>query len=424
MFIFYDLIFLSLIIIYLPIYLFRRKSYHGFTSRLGILPRKLELDRPIWIHAVSVGEVMAIRQLVEELRKANPGKKIVISTVTPTGNKIAKNIAKPSDFVTYLPWDLGFIVKSVIDKINPALFVIVETEIWPNLTSYFYRKSVPIILVNGRISDRSFKGYLSIKFFLRPILNKISLFCVQTERDRQRLIDLGVLPEKIQVSGNMKFDTASFKMENFDLDRYRQNLNLRPSDRLFVCGSTHPGEEKIILDIYKELQIDFSSLKLLIAPRHPERAPEVVNLVKKNGYFPIRTSISNQQAERKSNNQPVFILDTVGELIRYYAIAEIVFIGGSLIKKGGQNILEPACLGKPVLFGPYMFNFSDIAELFLANQGAILVHDQRELKVKIEEFLADPGYAQAMGKKAKELILKNIGSTEKTLGLIRGFLQR
>lgn len=422
MFIIYDLIFLVFAIIYLPVYLARKRFYQGFISRLGILPKDLEFNRPLWIHAVSVGEVMAVRLLVEELRKINQGKKIVISTVTPTGNKIAQNIAQPQDFITYLPLDIGFMVKSVIDRINPALFIIAETEIWPNLIAYLYKKNIPIVIVNGRISDNSFKGYLMIKFLLQPILKKITLFCVQTSRDAQRLKCLGVREDKICVTGNMKFDAAVFKIDTSGITRYRQNLGLASSDRVWACGSTHRGEEEIILDVYKQLQAEFPNLKLLIAPRHPERGQEVVDLAKKFDFESIRISLLAAGTEEIMNPRSVFILDTVGELINYYAIAELVFVGGSLIKKGGQNILEPAWLGKPILFGPYMFNFQDIAELFLANRAAILVNQEKELKAKIRELLTNPRQAQDMGQRAKELILKNTGSTQKNQELISSLI--
>lgn len=414
----YDLIFLIFAVISLPLYLVRRRFYQGFMARLGILPSNLKLDCPIWIHAVSVGEAMAIRLLVRELKKENPEKNFVISTITPTGNKIARNIAQPQDFVTYLPFDVGFIIKSVIDRINPCLFIIAETEIWPNLISYLYKKNIPIVIVNGRISDNSFRGYLMIKFLLKPILKKITLFCVQTSRDAQRLNCLGVSEDKIKVTGNMKFDVAVFKIDDSHLSYLRQNLGLVPLDRLWVCGSTHTGEEEMILEVYKQLQGDFPSLKLLIAPRHPERSQEVVNLAKKFDFEPLRISLLTARTQELTKPRTVFILDTVGELINYYALAEIVFVGGSLVKKGGQNILEPAWLGKPILFGPYMFNFQDSAELFLANQAALLVNHKKELEAKIRELLIHPRLAQEMGQQAKELIIKNTGATQKNQELI------
>ncbi len=426
MFILYNIIFFIVSIIYLPIYLLRRKFHSGFWQRLGFLPKDLELNRPIWIHAVSVGEVMAIRELVDGLRLTYPNKNLVISTVTATGNKIAKNITKERDFVIYLPLDFSFIIRKVIDKINPSLFIIAETEIWPNLISYLYKKNIPVIVLNGRISDKSFKGYLIIKFLLKSLLNKISMFCVQTNRDCQRLIALGVLSTKIKVTGNMKFDTTDYTDKKImDYTDYRQKLGLVSDNRLLVAGSTHPGEEKIILNIYKELLIKISSLRLLIAPRHPERSKEIEKIAIKYGFNPQRISqltIPSAAEGQANKGQTIFILDTIGQLMNYYAIADIVFVGGSLVKKGGHNILEPAVLGKPILFGPDMFNFSDIADLFIAAKAALLVYNQEELKVKIKELLIDKTLALNLGQKAKELISKNRGSTERNINLIKGML--
>lgn len=418
MFIVYDLIFLLIALVYLPIYFCKGKFHHGFLSRLGFLPKDIELNNPIWIHAVSVGEVMAIRGLLEELRAFFPDKRFVISTVTPTGNKVARNIAQENDFVTYLPLDFSFMVRKVLDKINPRLFIIAETEIWPNLTSYLYKKNIPSVVVNGRISDSSFKGYLMIKFLLKPILNKINLFCVQTEHDRQRLIRLGVPGDKIRVTGNMKFDTTDYTDKKIaDYTDYKLKLGLKNNQRILLAASTHPGEEKIILNVYRKLLADFSDLRLLIAPRHPERAKRIADLALKNGFNPIFISSLNLTPDTHEPRY-IFILDTIGQLMNYYAIADTVFVGGSLAKIGGQNILEPASLGKPVIFGPYMFNFRDIADLFLENNAGVLVKNEEELITSIKDLLNKPDKREAMGKKARALILENQGATRKSAQII------
>jgi len=424
MFIIYDLIFLIIAVIYLPIYLFRRKFHRGFFLRFGILPKDLKLEQPIWVHAVSVGEAMAVRGLVGELKKAYPEKKFFISTVTSTGNKIAESMARGSDFVTYLPLDFSFIVKGVINKIKPSLLILAETEIWPNLISYLARLNIPIVIVNGRISDSSFRGYLSIKFLLKPILNKINSFCVQTQRDAQRLIRLGVSQDKIEITGNMKFDFKDCTDLKKDYTDYKRKLSLGADEKLLVAGSTHSGEEGIILNIYKKLLDEFSYLKLLLAPRHPERAKEVEKMVLKNGFRPLRISQLSGQKGIRAFGHSVFILDTIGQLMHYYAIADIVFVGGSLVKKGGHNILEPASLGKPILFGPHMFNFRDIAELFLKNQAAILVHNPEELKEKIKDLLINAEKTRKFSQRALELILENRGATQRDLKLIRNLYAR
>jgi len=413
----YDLIFLGFALIYLPVYLFKGKFHRGFLARLGLLPRGLTLKEPIWIHAVSVGEAMAMRGLVEELRRAYPLKKFVISTVTPTGNKIARSFAKESDFVTYLPLDFSFILRRVIKKINPCIFIIAETEIWPNLITALYKSGIPIAILNARISDASFKGYLAIKYLLKPILNKINIFCAQSENDSSRLNRLGVSLDKIKVTGNMKFDQVL--AQGLDAAAHKKRIGLNEKDRLLVAGSTHPGEEEILLNTYRGLLKKFPDLYLLLAPRHPERADEVESLVKNLGFKPQR--IGSLSSEIPSL-ETVFILDTVGELISFYAVADVVFVGGSLVKKGGQNILEPASAGKPVIFGPYMFNFRDIAQIFLNNQAALKVYNQDDLAASVSELLNNNQKAAQLVKNAREVIINNQGATKRNVSLIRKFI--
>jgi 3-deoxy-D-manno-octulosonic-acid transferase len=416
MFIIYDIIFILISIFYLPAYLFKRKFHKDFAMRFGIIPKDLSFERPIWVHCVSVGETMAVRGLVSAMRASFNGKKFLFSTVTPTGNKIAQIISSAQDTVTYLPLDLGFIVKKVIDRINPLFFVISETEIWPNMISYLHRKNIPIVVVNGRISDRSFRGYFLFKSLIRPILNKVSLFCVQTANDAQRLILLGVSPGKIKVTGNMKFDlNDSFSIQ--DSSALKIKLKLAGKDKVLLAGSTHPGEEGIILDIYKKLIQDYPYLKLIIAPRHPERSDEIERLITKKGFLPYRIS-ANAKFPESLNPQCVFILDTIGELLKFYGICDIVFVGGSLVKKGGHNILEPAFLGKPVLFGPHMFNFSGIAQLFLKNEAAILVRNENEFFDAVFSLLGDPQKISAISARQKLVISNNRGATGRNLKIL------
>ncbi|MBI4982578.1 MAG: 3-deoxy-D-manno-octulosonic acid transferase [Candidatus Omnitrophica bacterium] len=378
MIIIYNFIALVIFLIYFPVYLLRRKFHSGLWQRLGVLPKRLNLGKPIWIHAVSVGEAAACRGLVDGLRKIYPEKKFVISTVTTTGNKIAHTIAQPGDFVCYLPLDFSFIVKKIITRVNPSLFIIAETEIWPNLITCLWKKGIPVVVVNARISDGSFRGYFMLRAFLKPILKKISLFCAQTQVDVDRLMTIGAEVDKIKVTGNMKFDLSRREYSEKDCNNFKEKLAITVKEKLLVAGSTHPGEEKIILEAYKSLLEDLPGLRLLIAPRHPERAQEVSVLIKDSGFEPLRTSLLNPSNPSNSRNPTtIFVLDTIGELLNYYAIADIVFVGGSLIKKGGHNILEPASLAKPIIFGQYMFNFRDTAKLFLKNSAAIQVNNAK-----------------------------------------------
>lgn len=419
MFIIYDFVFFLIAVIYLPVYLLRGKFHSGFWQRLGFLPKNLSLKKPIWIHAVSVGEALTAKGSIAQLRKAFPKKRFVISTVTPTGNRIVHSYASSSDFITYLPLDFSFIVRRVIKRIDPALFIIVETELWPNLITALSRKGIPIVLVNGRISDSSFRGYRAIKFLLRPILERVSLFLMQTQRDAERLIRLGANTEKIKVTGNMKFDATKNIDTKKDYSQYKSKLGLMPEEKILIAGSTHRGEEEGLLSAYKNLLGEFSFLRLVIAPRHPERSGEIEKLVKRFGFLPQRISaLLERQIIAQADKNSVFILDTVGQLFLFYAVSDIVFMGGSLVRKGGHNILEPASLGRPVIFGPHMSNFRDIAQLFLDNNAAIMIASLSELEANIRDLLKDPGRMIELGRAATNLILKNQGATRSILETI------
>jgi 3-deoxy-D-manno-octulosonic-acid transferase len=378
-----------------------------------------------------VGETISVQHLIEALREDLPQKKFVISTVTATGNKIAKAIAAERDYVTYLPLDLSFIVRKVIDRINPSIFIITETELWPNLIYYLSRKDIPIVIVNGRISDNSFNGYLRIKFLIGPLLNRINTFCVQTQKDADRLCALGLSRDKIKITGNMKFD---IKVKDYtelkkDYTDYRMRFGLSAQDRLFIAASTHQGEEEIILSVYQQLLEEVENIKLLIVPRHPERTGTVEKLVAKFNFRPQRISYLSPRGSNvlhqieRPDHSTVFILDTIGQLMYFYAISDIVFVGGSLVKKGGHNILEPASLSKPMLIGPHMFNFLDITNLFLKANALIMVRDADELRTNIRNLLCNESKINELGHLAKGIILKNRGATLKNKEIITGILR-
>lgn len=387
------------------------------------MPDLTHLDRPIWVHAVSVGEAISIKGLLGELRRAYPDKKLVISTVTATGNKIASALISDGDLLTYLPLDFSFIIKKVIKRINPSLFIIAETEIWPNLITALYKQKIPVITVNGRISDSSYSGYRAIRFIIRPILNKITKFCVQSDIDAQRLNNLGVAKENIQISGNVKFDINLGVAPEMELKgaAAREKLWLGLDDKLWVCGSTHAHEEEVIIKAYKELLFSFPKLKLLLAPRHPERSKDIGKLVSENSFMPVFISNISGSCPSCINN-PVFILDVMGELMDYYSAADIVFVGGSLVKTGGHNILEPASQKKPVFFGPHMFNFRDISRLFLENEAGVMVHNASDLAVKVKGILSSQLLAKQMVERAYALIMGNKGATKRNIEAVKQLL--
>lgn len=416
MFIFYDLVFLIIAVIYLPVYLFKGKIHSGFLSRLGILPKGLALNQTIWVHAVSVGEALAVKGLIAGLRKAYPDKKFVITTVTQTGNKIVKSFAEAGDLVTYLPFDFSFTVSKFLKAVKPSIVVIAETELWPNLILSLARKKIPVVIVNGRISDKSLRGYCLMSFLLKPVFNKVNLFCVQSPQDKDRLLRMGVSGEKVRVTGNMKFDILSIPKD----DLLPERIKLTANDKFLVAGSTHPGEEIIILNAYKDLLNKFPGLKLLIAPRHPERAGEIEKIVSGCGFIPLKVSSLTKGANVEARQ--VYILDTIGELLSFYRIADIVFVGGSLIKKGGHNIIEPANFSKPIITGKYLFNFRDIADLFIVNNACIRVEDSKGLEMAISSLLENPSGMAELGQKAKALIAQNQGATVKNIEYIGGLI--
>ncbi|MFA5362741.1 MAG: 3-deoxy-D-manno-octulosonic acid transferase [Candidatus Omnitrophota bacterium] len=418
----YDLIFIIFALCYLPVLFLKRKFHKGFMGRFGSLPSGLQFERPLWIHAVSVGEMMSVKPFIALLREVFPGKQLVISTVTATGNSIAGKAAQPGDIVLYLPVDLRCAVKKYVERISPAIFIAAETELWPNLIAYLFRKNIPFVVINGRISDASFRRYRMVSFLLRGLFNKISLYCVQTDRDRQKLLQLGLSEDKIRVAGNIKFDISVQRTGGFSNCRAR--LGLSAGHKLLVAGSTHPGEEHILFNAYRSLQGDFPDLRLLLAPRHPERSKEIGKIAAHHGFHPVFVScIPGPPYVVRQSFNTVFILDTVGELLSFYEAGDIAFVGGSLIRKGGHNILEPAVFGKPIIFGPFMSNFRDIAELFLQHKAALLARNEGELKEKIRFLLGDPPRMAALGEEGKKLIALNQGATRKTFEYIKGFIK-
>lgn len=406
----YDLAYFLAALLYVPFLICKGKFHAGFFTRLGFLPFERGTERPVWIHAVSVGEAMVARRLAEDLRRRMGGVRFVISTVTPTGNSIARSFATEKDAVIYSPLDFSFAVSRFIRLINPRLFIAVETEIWPNLVTRLWQRGVPVAVVNARISDASFKGYTFFRFFFSMVFARLTLVCAQTETDRRRFIALGVPEERVRVTGNVKFD---FLPPASGLDAHGL-LGLGREEQLLVCGSTHPGEEEAVLMAYAELRARHVGLRMLIAPRHPERAQEVASLIEKRGFSCRRVSRLKEGQEEPSPHD-IFLLDTVGDLFSFYQSAEAVFVGGSLVRRGGHNILEPVSLAKPVVIGPHTFNFRQITGMFVSRKAAIQVRTGKELVDSLDRLLSNRAYAQDIGRRAQELLRENRGAAERTL---------
>ncbi|MCX7770009.1 MAG: 3-deoxy-D-manno-octulosonic acid transferase [Proteobacteria bacterium] len=372
--------------------------------KLGFYSKNDQFENTIVIHCVSVGEILSAIPFINKISQMFK-KNIILTTTTQTGWKIAneklKNTVKKIEF---FPFDFPFAVLSFINIYSPRCIIITETELWPNVIFFSKLKKIPLFVINGRISDRSFPRYKKLRWFFRKFLD-YPFFLMQGELDKERIIEIGAIQEKVIVTGNIKYD---FMLE--DQKFKREDFGLSNNDLVVIAGSTHNGEEEIILQTFKELKNNFKNLKLIIAPRHPERFGIVENLMKEKG-FKYTLRIENKFTEE------VMLLNTIGELKIFYSLCDIAFVGGSLVNIGGHNIIEPAVFEKPVIFGPYMHNFRDISESFLKNGGALQVNEETISK-KLLELLSNSELRKAMGKKAKEIVLKNSGSLEKTLNFI------
>jgi len=413
---FYEILLVFLFLVSWPFFI--QKIRKGLRERLGFLNEgliKIRDEKLIWAHAASVGEVVAIGNLIRALRKRCPGYNFVVSTLTSTGQTMARKAIPDARALVYFPLDFSCIVRRVLDTINPKLFIIAETEIWPNLIREAKNRRIPIIVANGRISVDSFRKYKMVKFFMKRILEKVDLFIMQSQMDAERIISLGADASKVTVTGNLKFDVED------DILLRAGGLDLKINRPILVAGSTHRGEEEIILDVYREIRNLYPDMLLILAPRHPERISEIERLLNnKNFKFARRTQLSSQFSDGELGE--VILLDTVGELGRFYVLARIVFVGGSLVPAGGHNILEPASLGKGVLFGPYMDNFQEISQCFVSMGAARVVSNKEELMSSILELLKNPEKLEKMGRIAFEIVKGHRGVAEKSAMLTKNLL--
>ena len=361
----------------------------------------------IWFHAVSVGEAEAVFPLIKSLKAKLMGTPILVTTTTPTGSARVKAVLGESVQHVYLPYDTPGSVSRFMAAFNPTLAVIVETELWPNLFNYCGRRNIPLYVVNARISERSVRGYGKLPSLIQPLLNNIKLIAAQTSADAQRFAAIGAKPEQLEVAGNIKFD--------LDIPEpvFVQGRQLKKSafhDRyVWIAASTHKGEEQIILDAYKALKSKLPQLLLVIVPRHPERFAEVNTLCADNG-LQIVTRTSNLPCHSKTD---VYLGDTMGELKMLYAASDAAFVGGSLVPVGGHNILEASAVGLPVLFGPYMANFKEIAEKVLAQQAAVQCLNQYELITTLQKIHSDKDYRNSLIQKGKLFIQTNRGAVDR-----------
>ena len=449
---------------------FRRE----LTQRMGFLPT-LSPKKTIWFHAASVGEVFCSIPLLKKIKEEFPECPIVLTTMTRTGNERARMIPE-ADLVFFLPIDHPLAIRRTLQKIEPSLLLIAETELWPNLLRSCGTKGIPIVLFNGRISEKSFRRYLFFKFFFKDCLRYVSLFLMQTEEDRNRIIEIGATMDKTRVVGNLKFDQTfptftplesptinggddinktSRRVESTTIPpvvgsfRHRKggvktpsfltgftqealaelakSLHLRGQETLFIAGSTHSGEEEILLSLFKDLKKSCPDLILVLAPRHLERLEEVERILKRESIsWKRKTALSMDQD--RSDEEPkelpeVILLDTMGELMNLYSLGTLVFIGGTLVPVGGHNPIEPLFFKKCVLFGPHMFHFLEISHHLIEAGGAIQVRGKEDLAFQLKRLLSDERARKEVGEKGYQFLQKHRGATEKMFEEIRPYLK-
>ena len=415
----YNLISFIGLFIYLPKLLTKK----GPENRRVFIKERLGLSdydkTDIWVHAVSVGETLAAMPFLKKLKKEFPAKKIVLTTTTYTGQKIAREKFPEADRIMYMPLDSALCINRVVRLLRPEIFVTVETELWPALFHALKHSDSRTIILNGRISDRSFRGYSRIKFFTKKILSKVDFLYMQEKIYADRIIALGADRRKVGVMGNFKFDIE------LDPSSPLQWID-EVKGRILLAASTHKGEEEIILDAYAMAKNKTEDLKLVLAPRHPERFIEVAELIEKRGMKYIRRSNLSEGSFPGGNGEhsssqgypDIILMDTIGELSRAFSSAAIAFIGGSLVPSGGHNMLEPAYWSKPIIFGPHMDNFP-IAGEFLNTGAALEVKNAEDISGVIIELLENKDRALNMGKNARAIIDKNTGAVKKAVELIR-----
>jgi 3-deoxy-D-manno-octulosonic-acid transferase len=388
-------------------------------ERLGNFPN-LSMKHPIWIHAASVGEVLCCLPLLKRIRKELPETEMILTTMTTTGHETARKLLPEANWIFYFPVDHPFMIWRVLKKISPRLLLIAETELWPNLLLRCGKRSIPVILFNGRISEKSLRGYLLFKPFFKSVLSHIAFFLMQTEEDRRRIIEIGAPPDRTAVVGNIKFDQAPPFTESEPTADLLASLGLHGDEIILIAGSTHPGEEELLLPIFKKLKEIYPHLLLLLAPRHLNRLDEVESLLRRGDLdWKRRSSLPDQRCDETCS---VILLDTMGELMKLYCLGTVVFIGGSLVSIGGHNPLEPLFFKKCVLFGPYMFNFLEISRHLIAEGGAILVKDGEELLAQLKRLLSDEKARNEAGENGFRFLQKHRGATERIFEKIQPFL--
>lgn len=411
-----NLAYVALLVVVSPVLLYRRwvhgKYRGGWGEKLwGRLPERKRSQPCLWLHAVSVGEVLQLRPLMKLLTTQRPGWDFVITTTTRTGLDVAKK-EFAEHTVCYCPLDFSWAVRNAISCLKPSAIVLVELELWPNLVLTASRLGIPLALINGRVSEKSFRGYRRIRPLVARLLRCFDLLAAQNSEYADRLKALGAPNERLHLTGSIKFDGVQVDRSNSKTAELRQFFGLRSDEKVFIAGSTQAPEESFALDTWQSLRSEFPNLRLILVPRHKERFEEVAALVTSRGMTLQRRSNPVKTAG------DVLLLDTLGELGACWGLADIAFVGGSLTRRGGQNMLEPAAYGAAVLFGPNTWNFRDIVEQLLARDAARVVRSAEELTATVREFLQHSAAAMEFGSRAKAFIETQQGAASRTVELL------
>ena len=424
----YSLLTLAVFVVVSPYFVYQAIRYQKYIGslrqRLGFLPISFNIDgdESIWIHAVSVGEVLTARALAADLKARYPRLRLFLSTTTIAGQQVARRSLSNVEAVFYFPFDWTIIVRRTLDLVRPRLFIMMETEIWPNLLRECRRRGVKTVMINGRISSRSYPRYRLVRPFFRRVLADVDRFCMQSDESARRLVELGADARRITVTGSLKFESLELPAPSGHgkpRERVMRFFRLSPNRTVIVAGSTMRGEEAAVLKAFERVKATKSHVLLILAPRQPERFAEVERLSREAGFVTALRSELPIDAEPRAD---VVVLDSIGELAQVYQVATAVFVGGSLVDYGGHNILEPAVFGKPIVFGPHMQNFKEIADAFLSNGAAVQVPSDRELEILLLALVTDPVRRARLGAAARALVEANRGAKTKTLEVINELL--
>jgi len=396
------------------------KYREGFGAKLlGRVPIRQGSERCVWLHAVSVGEVNLLGPLLVQLEQQHPDWVYVISTTTKTGFELAKKKYAPRT-VFYCPFDFSWAVRTAMKRIRPNLLVLAELELWPNLIWAAKKHGAKVAVVNGRLSDRSFRGYRRIRPLVARLLQSLDSIASQNDEYADRFCQLGARPDTVQRTGSIKFDGAQTDRDNPKTRQLADLAGIRPDDIVFLAGSTQEPEEQLVLDVYRGLVPACPQLRLIITPRHPERFQEVAELLERSGVaWQRRSRLEESGGDPQAR---VLLVDAIGELGAWWGTARIAFVGGSMGTRGGQNMIEPAAYGAAVSFGPHTSNFRDVVALMLQREAAVVVADREQLAAFVRRCLAEPAFADELGQRARQLVLEQLGAADKTCRLLQSLM--